>query len=121
MQFKILGAYLNVSSLSRPFRGLPHKTSISHGSECTYRTMLLLYSVFICTIEGIEPSFTAPAFNWSRTSLLVPIPSSGFEPIVLHQAYSTCENRTQGNKFRLAPKSFCLSYFLAEVSISIRR
>ena len=42
-------------------------------------------SIYNCTIEGIEPSFTTPAFNWSRTSLLVPIPSSGFEPIVLHQ------------------------------------
>lgn len=59
-------------------------------------------------------------FNWSRTSLLVPIPAPGFEPIILSPDYSVCENRTQGNNVRLAPlKCFCLCWFLAEVSIDI--
>lgn len=43
LRIKILRALLNVSSHSRPFRGLPHKTSISRDSECTYRITLLLY------------------------------------------------------------------------------
>lgn len=51
---KFRGALLNVSSLSRPFRGLPHKTDISDGSVCTYRTILLSYIIAQCKVVLIS-------------------------------------------------------------------